>query len=61
MQVRYKLFRGTLTTWDNLFSQAVQLATEIGPERLINVSHAVAADDGTVTVWYWADEETGDE
>jgi hypothetical protein len=57
MRVRYKLFRGTLTTWDTLFSQAEQLATEIGPKRLINVSHAVAADDGTVTVWYWTDEE----
>jgi hypothetical protein len=41
--VRYKVFRGTLTTWDSLFSQ----------ERLIGISHSEDKAEGVVTVWYW--------
>lgn len=58
MRIKYKFFCGLLASWDDLFTQAAEFAEEIGPERLINVSHANSGGDGTVTVWYWADEET---
>lgn len=57
MKVNYRLFRGTFSTWDELFGQAAEFANRIGPINLINISHAVAGSDGTVTVWYWVDEE----
>ena len=60
MQVKYKFFRGLLTSWDALFEQAAEFAQEIGSERLINVSHANSGGDGTVTVWYWADDDAVD-
>lgn len=55
MQVKHKMFRGTLTTWDELFGQAAQFATELGEIRVINISHSCGGSDGVVTVWYWAD------
>jgi len=57
MRIKYKFFRGLLAGWDELFMQAAEFAEEVGKERLINVSHANSGGDGTVTVWYWADEE----
>lgn len=58
MRVRYEFFRGTLTTWDELFGKAAAFAAQVGPALLINISHAVAGGDGTVTVWYWDESET---
>jgi hypothetical protein len=57
MEVGYRVFRGTWTSWDDLFTDAARFAGEIGLARLINISHAVAGQDGTVTVWYWEVEE----
>jgi hypothetical protein len=56
MQVRYKFFRGNWATWDALFSKAAKYATKIGSERILNISHSVSGTDGTVTVWYLAEE-----
>lgn len=52
-RVTYKTFRGTFVTWDALFQDAAAFATEIGRERLIDISHSEDKDDGVVTVWYW--------
>jgi len=57
MRIKYRFFRGVLASWDDLFTQAAEFAQEIEPQRLINVSHANSGGDGTVTVWYWDDEE----
>lgn len=51
------MFRGTFATWQELFAQAANFATEIGPERLINISHSADQGDGVVAVWYWADDK----
>ena len=52
MQAHYRMFRGGgLTSWDSLFSEAAAFATEIGPSRLISVSHSEDATKGVVTVW----------
>jgi len=53
-KVQFKYFRGTLSSWDQLFTQAAAYATEIGPDRLITISHSEDDNDGVVTVWYWA-------
>jgi hypothetical protein len=52
-RVEYQMFRGTLDTWEELFEKATSLATEIGRERLITISHSEDDDDGVVAVWYW--------
>jgi hypothetical protein len=56
-QLAYKFFRGTLATWDELFSDAAQFATEVGPERVVGISHSSDRGDGVVTVWYWAETD----
>jgi hypothetical protein len=55
-RAKHRTFRGTFATWDQLFDEAADFATEIGPERLINISHSADRGDGVVAVWYWADE-----
>jgi hypothetical protein len=57
-QAKYQMFRGTLATWEELFGQAAQFATEIGPERLITISHSEDRREGVVAVWYWANENS---
>ena len=52
-EVGFKVFRGTLASWEQLFSDAAAFATEIGPLKLINISHSEDANEGVVTVWYW--------
>ena len=51
------MFRGTLATWDQLFSQAAECATTLGRERLITISHSADQSDGVVAVWYWAESD----
>jgi hypothetical protein len=53
MQVRYKLFKSSMKSWETLSDEAAAFATEIGRERLISI--AVADDHGTgvIFVWYW--------
>jgi hypothetical protein len=55
-RMAYKMFRGTLASWDDLFSEAAAFATSIGPERVVGISHSEDRDAGVVTVWYWTDE-----
>ncbi len=55
-QAKYEIFRGTLATWEELFGQAAQFASEIGPERLITISHSEDRREGVVAVWYWESE-----
>ena len=53
--VRFKVFRGTMTSWPELFRQASEFATQLGRERLITISHSEDQQDGVVAVWYWGD------
>ena len=54
--VHYKMFKGTLKSWDTLFEEAAAFADTIGRERLIGISHSADQHTGVVTVWYWADQ-----
>ncbi len=53
MRVAYRIFRGTLSSWDTLFREASEFAAKIGPDHLISISHSADHHDGVVTVWYW--------
>lgn len=44
--VKYKYFRGTLATWDALFSEAAEFAAHIGRERLVGISQSQWGADG---------------
>jgi len=55
MKVRFKQFRGTITTWEALFQEASDFPAQIGKERLINISHSEDSNKGVVTVWYWSE------
>jgi hypothetical protein len=57
MYVAFEVFRGTLATWQHLFAEASAFATQVGRQRLISISHSEDANEGVVTVWYWADED----
>ena len=63
-QATFEVFRGSLSSWHTLFSQAAEFATRVGPRRLISISHSEDRNEGVVTVWYWAtqadDGETGE-
>ena len=56
--VKYRDFRGgSLATWDELFEEAAEFATSIGPERLVSISHSADRTEGVVTVWYWGEPD----
>lgn len=53
MTVKFEVFRGVLATWNQLFTEAAEFASRLGPEKLISISHSEDQKDGVVTVWYW--------
>ncbi len=55
MRVAFEIFRGVLKTWLELNTQAAAFATQVGPERVINISQSCDSVEGIVTVWYWTD------
>jgi len=56
-RLSYRVFRGTLATWEELFRQAAAFASEVGPERVVSISHSEDNNDGVVAVWYWTENE----
>lgn len=52
-KVKFRIFKSSIRTWDDLFSEAAAFAESFGPERLINISHSCDHSTATVTVWYW--------
>jgi hypothetical protein len=55
-KLAYRVFRGTVANWDELFGEAAAFASEIGTERVLNISHSANHGDGVVTIWYWTTE-----
>lgn len=53
MQVTFKMFSSTMTSWDNLFQEACGFASALPEGRLINISHSEDHNDGVVVVWYY--------
>jgi hypothetical protein len=56
--VRYECFKATLATWDDLFSEAAEFATQVGRDRLIGISHSADKSTGVITVWYWGEPDS---
>jgi hypothetical protein len=63
MRVQFRVFEGPArsfwgkSAWNDLFQQAAEFASAIGPERLINISHTFQGPNtGGVTVWYWSEQ-----
>jgi hypothetical protein len=52
-RMTFKIFRSSFITWEELFGQAAEFANQIGPERVISISHSSDQGNGVVTVWYW--------
>ena len=56
----FRAYRGTMATWEELFAAAARFASDLGSERVLNISHSVDDDDGVVTVWYWVNQGNED-
>jgi hypothetical protein len=54
-RVVFRYFDSTWGSWHTLFQEAADFASQIGPERLISISHSEDDNDGVVAVWYWED------
>ena len=59
MTVEFKHFASSTRSWGALFAEAAAFASEVGPDRLISISHSHGGTDylgpGVVTVWYWSE------
>jgi hypothetical protein len=53
--VRFEVFRGVMASWEDLFEEAAEFATRLGPDRLITISHSEDENDGVVAVWFGDD------
>ncbi len=56
MRVAYQKFKSSFLTWQGLFDQAAEFASQIAPDRLISISHSADNGVGVVAVWYWQEE-----
>ena len=54
-------FRSSVKSWNDLFEEASEFATTLGPERLISISHSADSGRGVVAVWYWADPASSED
>jgi hypothetical protein len=50
--VAFEVFRSSFASWEELFRQAAEFASSLGPDRVINISHSADRGEGVVTVWY---------
>lgn len=66
MNVRFKVFESTSSSWEELFQEAADFASTIGSEKLVSISHSsgtkarmfsTGTDNGVVTVWYWDEND----
>ena len=49
--LRFQVTRGSLASWDSLFTQAGAIA---GGKRVAGISHSEDTNEGVIAVWYWA-------
>ena len=61
MSVQHRIFASSTKAWEALCAEASAFASEIGREKLINISVAASGGDdifgrggsGVIVVWYW--------
>lgn len=50
--MRHHLIQSSSRSWQDMFREATDLGTKLGPGRLVAISHASDSSSGTVTVWF---------
>jgi hypothetical protein len=53
MQVKFEIFKSSMKSWQNLCAEAAAFASNIGRDRLINLSVSEDHNTGVIVVWYW--------
>lgn len=53
MYAHFKMFKSSVKTWQTLFVEASEFASNIGDQRVINISHCCDHGTAVVVVWYW--------
>ena len=53
MYAHYRMFKSATKTWQTLFNEASDFASQIGDQRLINISHSCDQNTAVIVVWYW--------
>ncbi|RPJ84913.1 MAG: hypothetical protein EHM13_02750 [Acidobacteria bacterium] len=58
MTVRHRMFESLTKSWEDLCKEATAFASEVGKERLINISVAAGGSawawgKALIVVWYW--------
>jgi len=61
MRVQYRIFESATRSWEDLCDEAAEFASEVGRDKLINLSVAASggtegfglAGRGVIVVWYW--------
>jgi len=49
--LRFQVVRGSLASWESLFSQAGRVASG---KRVAGISHSEDKNEGVIAIWYWA-------
>lgn len=52
MRVYCEKFESTFKSWEALFEEAYDFATQLAPEQIISISHSCDSGTGVVAVWY---------
>jgi hypothetical protein len=53
MHAHFKMFKSSVKTWQTLFEEAGEFASNLGERQLINISHSCDHGTAVVVVWYW--------
>jgi len=52
-KANFKIFKSLSEPWDAMSRQVADYLTELGPEKVISVSHSHEGHIGVIIVWYW--------
>jgi hypothetical protein len=53
VRVQFEVFKSSTKSWKVLAEEASQYASNIGRERLINITVSADGGQGVIMVWYW--------
>ena len=56
MKVFFKIYDSKMASREKLFKVATEFANQIGPDRLITLTHSEDRDNIVLTIWYFTDE-----
>ena len=52
-RLRYKIFKSSMKTWEDLFTEASDFANTVGEMNVQSITTSCDHNVGVVTVWYW--------